>query len=279
MRKTILVLGGTGLLGKPVAVKLNEAGFNVRILSRNADKAKTHFNDDIEIIEGNPANEADLVKAIQGCSGVHISLPNNIEQQVTEAVAKVAKSQKIKHITYISGASVAQENRFFSMVDGKFLAEKALQESGIPYTIFAPSWIIDSLPLFVRDGQASIIGKFPEPVHMLTADDLGIMVSEAHSLENDQSQRIVVLGPEAIHMKAALQQYCAAHHPEIKKVSVTPVWMIKLIGTLTKNDELKFVGEMMGYFAKAGKDTKYHDGFKGFSAPQTTLTKWIETQK
>jgi uncharacterized protein YbjT (DUF2867 family) len=282
MKKTILVLGGSGLLGKPAAEKLNQAGYQVRILTRDAAKTKPAFSDDIELIQGDVTSKADLTQAMQGCGGVHISLPNNIEQQVTELVAQIAAAQpenRIKRITYISGASVAEENRFFSMVDGKFLAEKALKESGIPYTVFAPSWIMDSLPLFVRDGQATLIGKFPEPVHMLCTADLADMIVHAHQQETGESQRIVVLGPQAIPMKAAMQQYCAIVHPEIKKVSITPVWVIKLIATLSRNDELKFVGEMMGYFEKAGADTKFHDGFKSFPAPQTTLTQWIETQK
>ena len=282
MKKTILILGGTGLLGKPAAEKLNQAGYQVRIFTRDAQKAKANFSEAFELIQGNILNEADLTKVMQACDGVHISLPNHLEQQVTELVVKIASSQpdaSIKRITFISGASVAQENRFFSMVDGKFLAEQALKESGIPYTVFAPSWIIDSLPLFVRDGQASLIGKFPEPVHMLSAADLGDMIVHAFNQDDQKSQRIVVLGPQAIPMKTAMEQYCAVIHPEIKKVSITPVWVIKLIATLNRNSELKFVGEMMGYFEKAGADTKYHDGFKGFPAPQTTLAQWIETQK
>jgi uncharacterized protein YbjT (DUF2867 family) len=291
MKKTILVLGGTGLLGKPAAEKLNQAGYQVRILTRDTQKAKVNFSDEFELVQGDITKESDLAKAMQNCCGVHISLPNDIEQQVTELVVKLATSSgaeqsgsagnefQLHRITYISGASVAEENRFFSMVDGKFLAEKALKESGIPYSVFAPSWIIDSLPLFVRDGQASLIGKFPEPVHMLTAADLGDMIVHAYTLDHNESQRIVVLGPKAIPMKEAMEQYVAAVHPEIKKVSITPVWVIKLIAALSRNAELKFVGEMMGYFEKAGKDTKYHDGFKGFPAPQTTLKQWIELQK
>lgn len=282
MKKTILILGGTGLLGKPAAEKLNQAGYQVRIFTRDAEKAKANFSEAFELVQGDLTNKADLTQAMQGCYGVHISLPNNMEQQVAELVTEIAVAQlekSIKRITYISGASVAGENRFFSMVDGKFLAEKALKDSGIPYSVFAPSWIMDSLPLFVRDGQASLIGKFPEPVHMLTAADLGDMIVHAYNQDNNESQRIVVLGPQAIPMKEAMERYCAAIHPQIKKVSITPVWVIKIIAALSRNSELKFVGEMMGYFEKAGTDTKYHDGFKTFPAPQTTLAQWIETQK
>jgi len=40
MKKRILIIGATGLLGKPVAIRLRENGFIVRLMVRNADKAK-----------------------------------------------------------------------------------------------------------------------------------------------------------------------------------------------------------------------------------------------
>ncbi len=39
MKKRVLVLGATGVLGRPVARKLREDGFQVRIMTRNLEKA------------------------------------------------------------------------------------------------------------------------------------------------------------------------------------------------------------------------------------------------
>ena len=38
--KTILVIGGTGMLGKPVAQQLRTDGLNVRLLVRNPERRK-----------------------------------------------------------------------------------------------------------------------------------------------------------------------------------------------------------------------------------------------
>lgn len=38
MQKTIVVIGGTGMLGQPVARRLEDDGFGVRIMTRDRQK-------------------------------------------------------------------------------------------------------------------------------------------------------------------------------------------------------------------------------------------------
>ena len=44
IRKKVLILGATGNLGKPVAKALSDAGFDVKILTRDAQKAQRIFD-------------------------------------------------------------------------------------------------------------------------------------------------------------------------------------------------------------------------------------------
>src|SRR5512133_1069679 len=142
MKKRILVIGGTGILGQPVSHCLKAAGFQVRILTRDPQKARRVFDNSFEIVAGDPLDTGCLEEALDGCSGVHISLPTEVEQQAAEAVAKLAPRHGVERITYISGATVAEENRWFPMINRKFLAEKAIAESGIPYTIIRTTWVM-----------------------------------------------------------------------------------------------------------------------------------------
>jgi nucleoside-diphosphate-sugar epimerase len=50
--RRILVLGGTGLLGAPVARRLRADGFAVRVLSRDPEKARRMFGPSIEVVAG-----------------------------------------------------------------------------------------------------------------------------------------------------------------------------------------------------------------------------------
>jgi uncharacterized protein YbjT (DUF2867 family) len=279
MKKTILVIGGTGMLGQPVSRSLKESGVDVRILTRDLQKARKTFDNSFEMVAGDPMDASRLEEALKGSQGVHISLPTEVEQPVVENVAKATSRHGVERISYISGASVAEENRWFPMVDRKFLAEKAIQEAGIPYTILCPNWVMEILPKFVNQGRASVLGKQPHPYHWVAAEDIARMVSNAYLLGEEATGRFVVHGPEAISMHEALRRYCAAFHPDIKEVSSMPFWLVKLLATLTGNRELKGAGELMSYFEKVGEGNNFPEVNDILGAPTITLDKWLEMKK
>ncbi|RPJ15863.1 MAG: hypothetical protein EHM33_34475 [Chloroflexi bacterium] len=128
MQKTILIISGTGMLGQPVARRLKESGFGVRVMTRNLQKAKEMFDSTYEIFAGDPTDINCVEEALNGCYGVHISLPSEVEQQVAETVAQVASRHGVERISYISGATVAEEHRWVPIANRKFLAEQAIRE-------------------------------------------------------------------------------------------------------------------------------------------------------
>ena len=280
MQKTILVIGGTGMLGQPVARCLKEDGFRVRIMTRDGQKAGKMFDGSFEIFAGDPMDSSCLEKALHGCYGVHISLPTEVERPVAKTVAKVAAKDGVERISYISGATVAEENRWFPMINRKFQAEQAIRESGVPYTIFCPTWFMESLPLFVVKGRASIFGKQPYPYHWVAAEDFARMVSTAFGLAEAANQKFFVYGPEAIRISEALRRYCARLHPDIKKVTRMPFWLVKLLAAITGNQELKAAGELMSYFEKVGEGNNEANKNNGIlDAPTMTFDVWLQKRK
>jgi uncharacterized protein YbjT (DUF2867 family) len=277
MEKKILVLGATGMFGKPTASQLKADGFQARILARDAEKAQSTLGAGFEIIQGDVADLASLEKAMQRCYGVHISVGGAVDQVSAENVAALAPKLGVERISYISGATVAEANRWFPMVAQKLEAEKAIRDSGVPYTIFCPTWPMEQIVRFARGGKPSLIGKQPLPVHLFAAQDLAPMVSKAYQLEEAQNKRFYVYGPEAMTMKTALERYCARIHPEVQKISVMPIWMAKLMGTLTGNEMLKFASGLMAYFDKTPEVGDPSEANEILGAPATTLDAWMET--
>lgn len=279
MEKVILVLGATGLLGRPVCDALKEAGYQVRIMTRDLLKAQKLLDASFEMVAGDPGNSECLERAMDGCFGVHISLPTEVEQRAAENVAKAASRQGIKRISYISGATVAEENRWYAMIDRKYLAEKALRESGVPSTIFCPTWVMEGLELFIHQGKAFVFGKQPYPYHWVAAEDIARMVVLAYGLGEAANGRFIVHGPEAIGIQEALQRYCMAVHPEIKEVSSMPLWLVKMMAGVTNNHALKGGGEMMSYFEKTGEGNFSPQRNCILGKPKLTLDRWVETQQ
>lgn len=279
MTRRILVLGGTGLFGKPAAIQLRADGFQVRILARDFGKAQNIFADGYEIMPGDVTDLASLEKAMTGCDGVHISIGGAVDQRSAENVAALSPRLGIERISYISGATVAEKNRWFPMVAQKLEAEKAIRNCGVAYTIFCPTWPMEQIARFMQDGKPALIGKQPLPVHFFATQDLACMVSKSYQLADARNKRFYVYGPEAMTLKTALERYCAVFHPEVKKVGIMPVWLVKVLGTLSGNEMLNFASNLMGYFDKTPEVGDPTEANRILGAPATTLDAWMESLK
>ena len=166
MFNRILVIGATGLLGRPVVERMTEGGHSVRILTRSAEKAHRMFGDAVEIAEGSATNIDDVRSAMAGCDAVHINLSPATEYTATSHVIEVADGQ-LGRLGYVSATTLSEDKRWFYRVDVKMRTEQLVRESGLPYAIFCPTWVMETLQNFIRGGKwaLSVDGKNPPPLH------------------------------------------------------------------------------------------------------------------
>ncbi|MBN1950281.1 MAG: NAD(P)H-binding protein [Bacteroidales bacterium] len=269
----ILIIGASGMLAKPVIRELGDRGYKLRLFSRNVTKAM--FSKNYEIINGDVFHPEDVQKALKGCSAIHINLSLQDEARAVQNIVKLALEENIQLISTISGNSVCEENRWFPMIDNKYRAEQTIIHSGIPYLIFRAGWFFESLDLMVRNGKATMIGKQERPGHWIAARDYASQVGKAFSDPSTWNRIYYILGKEAYTMRNLLTQYCKLKYPEIRKVSTVPVSMLKFIGLLSFNKELRNVASMFGYFEKT---TELGDPFETYSLlgkPETDFIQWI----
>jgi uncharacterized protein YbjT (DUF2867 family) len=273
----ILIIGASGMLAKPVIEYLDKQKFQLRLFSRTVKNSM--FEKDYDILQGDVFNANDLERAMSGCDAVHISLSNIDEAKATEAIIESAKKNQIKIISYVSGCTVSNENRWFKMIDNKYLAEQAIIKSGIQYMIFRPTWFFESLDLMIRNGKATVIGKQPNSFHWVAAEDFARMITTAYKKSEALNKIFYILGPEPFLMKNLLEKYCRENFAGIKKVSTVPIGMMKFIAILSRNTQLKFVAEMFAYFEKVKEvcDTKETNLLLG--KPEITFENWLLNSK
>ena len=212
MKPTILVVGGTGMLGEPVARQLLADGYAVRILSRNPQPAREKLGASFEIVRGDVEDSASLERALAGCAGVHINLMggprpeeyDRIEHLGAANVARAAATAGVERLTYLSGAPVSEENLHDPGTQAKFHAEAAIRASGVPYTIFRATWIMESLPLFIRGKRAIVIGRQPHPLHWVAAADYADQQGQHNHRANHAADQLVERGERALSMNAAV---------------------------------------------------------------------------
>jgi uncharacterized protein YbjT (DUF2867 family) len=279
MSKRILIIGATGFLGESVARKLKEDGFDVRIMARSIDRARAKFDDSFEIITGDATSPADIEAALDGCSGCHLTVSGGAELPVASNVATAAPNSSLKRITYISGCTAVEENRWFPLIDNKLNAEAAIKSCGTAYAIFAPSWPMEMLVRYAMNGKPTLIGKQTNAFHFFALADLARMVSTAYQSDAAINRRFVVHGPEAIPFTEALVRYCAVFHPDVTKVSKLPVGLAKLMARLMKNDLMLFGAELSGYFDRVGELGDPTEANQVLGAPTITLEQWMAQRK
>jgi uncharacterized protein YbjT (DUF2867 family) len=84
--QTILVLGATGIVGEPVARRLRQDGFAVRLLTRDVAWARAKFGPEVECLAGEVGDRISLERALDGCAGVHVSLNGGSQRAAMERV-------------------------------------------------------------------------------------------------------------------------------------------------------------------------------------------------
>lgn len=286
MGKTTLVVGGSGMLGEPVARRLAAEGHRVRVLSRNPERTQAKLGKEFEYVQGDVEDADSLRRALEGCTGVHVNLMggpraedfDRVEHLGTKRIADLAAQANVERLTYLSGAPVAGELWEDPATKAKSLAEKAIQQSGVPHTIFRVSWLMESLELFVRGKNAIIIGTQAHPVRWVAADDYAKLVARAYELPEAANKTFFVVGPEG-HSKAdAMRIYIEIARPELT-LRFTPVWLMKTVAALSFNRQLYADVGRMAFYDTIGDDFgDPSESNRILGAPTTTLRQWCEQQ-
>ena len=279
--KTILVVGGTGLLGKPVAQQLKADGFNVRLLARNPEKARKLFGNGYEIIKGDVDDAVSLRTALTGVDGVHISLKggpteadfDRMDHIATRDIAQAAKELGVGRVTILSAYAVSEEKADTPESRSKLKGEAALKSSGVQYTIFRASWFMETLPMFVQGKRMSLIGNQIHPLHWIAAEDYARIVSNSYQSDETLNKELYIFGPEAYTMGEAMKIYASIAAPDLK-VSPVSRRMLAILGALTFNTEWKSTATLMGHYERHGEDGSPEEANRLLGRPTTTLMEW-----
>jgi uncharacterized protein YbjT (DUF2867 family) len=106
----ILVIGATGFLGRRLTEQLlKNSKLRLRLFVRDGKKVSEHFQDKVEIVEGDTFNSDALLRALQGIDAayylVHTFSETYNEMEIVSArnFVNAAIDSKVKRIIYLSG--------------------------------------------------------------------------------------------------------------------------------------------------------------------------------
>ena len=283
----LLVIGGTGLVGQPVACALRGEGYTVRLLVRDARRARALLGEGYELVEGDVTDGTAVERALDGCAAVHVSLraagtPQEMERVEHQGVVRVAAAARrigIARLMYVSGSFVGEPLAAGAPGDqAKRRAEEAIRTSGVPYTIFRPTYFMDTLPRHIQGRFAVVLGRQRQALRMVAATDFAAMVVRAWRVPQAAGCALYIQGPEAITIPDALRQYCRLVEPGKRAVTV-PLGIMAAVDSLLAGGKLRHTLDVMRLLQRVGEPGDAGEANRLLGAPTTTVREWCERRR
>lgn len=156
----VLVIGGTGTVGREVVARLGAREESVRVLTRSKAKAGG-LPGGAEGVAGDMADPTSLAPAMDGVDAVFLVVPVDREEtKLGLNAVEAAKGAKVGRIVYLSvfGAETAPKVPHFA---SKVPIEEAVRASGMPFVILRPNCFYQNdAPL----APALAKGVYPQPI-------------------------------------------------------------------------------------------------------------------
>lgn len=230
----ILVIGGTGMLGRPVVRELVGAGYTVRCLVRDVSKAAKLLPSNVELMQGDLHDAASIKRAAahQDAAYLNLSVPQkaketewHAEGEGLKAALPVLREAGIGRVGYLSSLVMNYQgmNGFdWWIFRIKHDAVKSVKESGIPWMIFYPSSFMENMSGNYRRGDSlALVGNSPQKMWWIAGSDYGKQVAKAFARPESANRDYNVQGPDGLSQREAAEIF-AANYP-LKKLKVTSV--------------------------------------------------------
>jgi uncharacterized protein YbjT (DUF2867 family) len=191
----ILVSGATGNVGSELVDALTSTGHQVRALVRNPHGLALPAG--AEPVTGDLNQPESLVKALDGVEGLFL-LSGYADMPGLLARAREAG---VRHVVLMSGGSAALEDLDNAVSRYMTLSERALRESGLPWTILRPRSFMSNAFRWLPQLEAGDVVRVPfADVPVAAIDPYDIAAVAAHALVNGgHEDRIYELtGPRAL---------------------------------------------------------------------------------
>jgi len=232
-----LVIGATGLLGSTIAHGLLARGRDVRILVRPGSDASALTAMGAIAVEGDLKDAASLDRACKGIDVVVTTAnsamrggednPDTVERAGNRALIDAAAAAGVRQFVFVSALG-ASEDSPVPFLGGKALTEAHLRDSGIPWTIIAPTAFMEVwVPMLVGaaiDGGRPVVLVGSGRRHHSIISIRDVAAFAISTIENPAAtNRYLALGgPEALTWNEVAERYAHARGKSAEVLHVAP---------------------------------------------------------
>ena len=199
----ILVTGATGNVGGKVLSLLRAGGHKVRALTRDPQRLAFPEEADLEVVAADLGRPGTLAPALDGVQKVFLmSLGANKATHDAHMVA-AARAAGAEHIVQLStlGVEVAEDPRANPLGHWHRIAEEALRDSGVPWTILRPNGFMSMNLGWAASIKAEGVARGPladVPEAIVDPRDIAEVAARALTEDGHEGRIHELTGPQAL---------------------------------------------------------------------------------
>ena len=286
---SLLIVGGTGTLGRQIVLQALTKGYPVRCLVRNFRKANFLKEWGAELIYGDLSIPETIPPCFQGITAIidaSTSRPSDLDVVKTVdwygklALIEAAKAAKVKRFIFCSTQNLDQFSNI-PLMKMKQGIEFKLKESQIPYTIFRLTGfyqglieqyaipILENLPIWVTTENTCI--------SYIDTQDIAKFCLKAFQLPETQNKIFFLGGPKG-WVSSEIINLCEQLAGQSARINQIPLFVLKFVTKFLGlfewgqniSDRLAFV-EILNVESDFSKST--FDLYKIFKVQSDEITK------
>jgi len=264
---TILVIGGTGTLGRQIVKQALDDGYQVRCLVRDFRRGTFLKDWGAELVYGDLAIPSTIPLALKGASTIidaaTIRSTSSYTSEIVDWRGKLAliETAKLIGIKKIISFTIlnASNNPSIPLLDLKLQVEKKITTSGLNYTIFQCSGffqgLISQYALPVLENETIWLQGDSAPVAYLYTQDAAKAVIQ--SLTNsDYNSKIVSLIGEKFWSSKEVIELCERLSGKTAKISYIPFFAFTFLRVFFRLFEFTWNIADRLQFGEIGSDPK-----------------------
>lgn len=216
----ILVIGATGTIGSKVVGQLRALDERPRALVRDRDKARRLLGEQVEPVVGDLDRPETIEAALAGVDRVFLLTTQSSRQPDWErAVIAAAARAGVAHLVKLS-VFRADERSPLRFARQHWQAERALEQSGLAWTMVRPVFLMQNLRVMVRDA-AIYTAAGDGRVAMIDARDIAAVAVAALTTPGHEGKIYTLTGPEAVSFDDVANNLSQQSGKQIRHVRVS----------------------------------------------------------
>ena len=260
----VLVVGGTGTLGRQIARRALDEGHDVRCMVRTPRKASFLQEWGVELTRGDLLEPASLDYALEGVDAVIDAAtsrpddPKSIYETDWDGklnLLRACERAGVKRFVFLSLLD-ADKHRDVPLMDIKYCTEKLLRESELDYTVLQGAafmqGVISQFAIPVLESQTVWVSGSPTSIAYMNTQDMARFAVSALDHPDTIRKTFPVVGPKAWNTGEVVQLCELASGKSARVFRVPPALLDLTAGICSFFEPAVNVAERLAFAAVTG---------------------------